>query len=278
MEYLLRKDAPFDQGLWGGIDQMVVRVARDQLIGRRFIHIYGPLGAGIQSIHLDALDFDEKANTDLFGDGETPMAKAEKRVFSPIPMLYKDFLISWRDVETARQIGLPADLGPAAAAAYALAKKEDEIIFNGNETFEIPGLLNAEGRQKVEKSNWLEGDNPFLDVASGMEKLISKGILGPYALVASPDLYLQMQRLQHGTGLLLIDRVKELVGGKVYQSPVLPKGKAVLAAYAPHYMDLVIGQDIITGYIGSEQLNHTFRIFETALFRIKRPAAAVTFE
>ena len=278
MEFLLREDAPFGPDLWDRIDKLVVRVAREQLVGRRFLSIYGPLGAGVQSINLDKLDFNEETGMDLLADGETAIVKAEKRIFAAIPVLYKDFLISWRDVETEKQTGLPVDLGPVAAAAYALSKKEDDMIFNGSPEFGYKGLLTVDGRQKVDKNNWLEGDNPFLDVASGVERLTSKGIYGPYALIASPDLYLQMQRLQQGTGLLLIERIRELVGGKVYQSPVIEKGKAVLVASASHYMDLALGQDIITGYIGPEKLNHTFRILETALFRVKRPEAVVTFE
>jgi len=48
VDYLLREDAPFSGELWNSIDEMVVRVARDQLIARRFIHILGPLGAGLK--------------------------------------------------------------------------------------------------------------------------------------------------------------------------------------------------------------------------------------
>jgi uncharacterized linocin/CFP29 family protein len=42
-------------------------------------------------------------------------------------------------------------------------------------------------------------------------------------------------------------------------------------------MDLVIGQDLITGYMGSAKLNHEFRVFETALLRIKCKDAVVVF-
>ena len=277
-DFLLRGDAPFGSDLWERIDQQVVRVARDQLVGRRFLPIYGPLGAGIQGIPLDKLNFDEETCTDLLGDQEPVQAKAQNRTLAAVPMLYKDFLISWRDVETEKQTGVPVDLSAAAAAANALSKKEDDMIFNGCPEFGYPGLLNAEGRQKVSRSNWSEGDNPFLDVAAGVEKLTSEGIFEPYTLIVGTDLYLQMQRLQEGTGVLLIDRIRELVGGKVYQSPVIGKGKAVLVACSSHYMDLAIGQDIITGYIGPEKMNHTFRVFETALFRLKRDKAVVTFE
>ena len=278
MEFLLRDDAPFDAKLWERIDNVVMQAARDQLVGRRFLSIFGPLGAGIQNINLDKLELNQDVIADILGDQEPVTAKAVSRSFVPIPMLYKDFLISWRDVETEKQTGIPVDLAPAAIAANAMALKEDNMIFNGSEEFNYPGLMNIEGRQVVQKSNWMEGDNPFLDVAAAVEKLNAKGIYGPYALIMSTDAYLQMQRLQPGTGVLIIDRVRELIGRKVYRTPVIEKGKAVLVSCPSYYMDLVIGQDLVTGYIGPEKLNHTFRILETALPRIKRPAAVVTIE
>ena len=278
MEFLLRDDAPFDAKLWERIDNVVMQAARDQLVGRRFLSLFGPLGAGIQNINLDKLELNQDVIADILGDQEPVTAKAVSRSFVPIPMLYKDFLISWRDVETEKQTGIPVDLAPAAIAANAMALKEDNMIFNGSEEFNYPGLMNIEGRQVVQKSNWMEGDNPFLDVAAAVEKLNAKGIYGPYALIMSTDAYLQMQRLQPGTGVLIIDRVRELIGRKVYRTPVIEKGKAVLVSCPSYYMDLVIGQDLVTGYIGPEKLNHTFRILETVLPRIKRPAAVVTIE
>lgn len=278
MDYLLRDDAPFSKDEWEKIDEQVVKVASQQLIGRKILHLYGPLGAGVQTIHLDTLNFEEKGEIDLFGDSEVCEIAAEKRRFVAIPMIYKDLSISWRDVETSKQMGLPLDLAPVAAAAAACAKKEDSLIFNGSPEFDAPGLLNIQGRQVVEKQDWSKGDNPFNDIAKGIEKLIEKGIYGPYALVTSADLYTQMQRLQEGTGVLEISRVKELIDGKVYVSPVIPQNKALLVAIAPHNMDLVIGQDMVTAYVGPEQLNHKMRVLETVLLRIKRPASIVTFE
>ena len=59
MDYLLRDDAFFSGEEWDKIDEQVLKVASEQLIGRRVLHLYGPLGAGVQSIHLDTLDFEE---------------------------------------------------------------------------------------------------------------------------------------------------------------------------------------------------------------------------
>lgn len=278
MDYLLRDDAPFSHEEWEKIDAQVVRIASEQLIGRRILHVYGPLGAGVQSIQLDQFNYEEEGEIDLFGDSETTEISAENRRFVAIPMIYKDLSISWRDVESSKQMDLPLDISAVSAAAASCAKKEDYLIFNGSGDLQYPGLLNVEGRQIIEKGNWNEGDNPFNDIAKGIQKLTEKGIYGPYALVTSPDLYTQMQRLQDRTGVLEITRVKELINGKVYTSPVLPENTGVLVAIAPQNMDLVIGQDMVTAYIGPEQLNHKMRVLETILLRIKRPESIVTFE
>ena len=163
-------------------------------------------------------------------------------------------------------------------AATACVQKEDQIIFNGNEQWGYEGIMTVQGRQIIEKKNWSEDENAFLDIAAGIEKLVQKGFYGPYTLVVSPDMHLKMQRIQPGTGKLELERIRELVGGKIYQTPVLGNNRAVLLEKGMQNMDLAIGQDLVTAYIGPEKLNHSFRILETVLLRIKRPESIVTFE
>ena len=108
--------------------------------------------------------------------------------------------------------------------------------------------------------------------------LNDKGFIGRYALVLSPDLYLDLQRIQPGTGLMEIDRVSTMVEGRVFRAPVLGIKKAVLVCCEPQYMDLVIGQDIQTAYLELVDLNHHMRVLETALPRLKEQEAVVVFE
>ena len=42
-DYLMRDDAPFSEKEWAKLDELVVDVARKLLVGRRFIHLTGPL-------------------------------------------------------------------------------------------------------------------------------------------------------------------------------------------------------------------------------------------
>ena len=79
--------------------------------------------------------------------------------------------------------------------------------------------------------------------------------MGRYALVVSPDLFLDLQRLQPNTGLLEIDRIKKLIGDNVYMTSVMGPGKAVLVCAEPEYLDLAIGLDLSVGYLELADFN-----------------------
>jgi uncharacterized linocin/CFP29 family protein len=47
MDYLSRDGSPISAELWAEIDKTVVSTAKKVLTGRRFLSVYGPLGAEI---------------------------------------------------------------------------------------------------------------------------------------------------------------------------------------------------------------------------------------
>lgn len=271
MSYLSREGSPIPQELWEQIDSAAVLTARSVLTGRRFLHIFGPLGIGVESIQIDDADAVGEASKD-------GMITTKGRKFVEIPTIYSDFTLSGRDLESSKKSGYPADLSAAIASAEACALKEDRLIFFGNEENGYEGLLTATGTNQIKRNDWAAGENPFSDVAAAIELLTSKGIYGTYTLAVSPDLYTQMQRLQPGTGLLEIDRVSKLLDGHIVKSPVLGREKAILVCADSRNMDLVIGQDIAAAYLEQKDLNHSFRILESVLLRIKRKQSIVIFE
>lgn len=271
MNYLSREGSPVSAELWEQIDSVVVTTARSILTGRRFLHIFGPLGVGVESIQVDDAD----AVGEFSKDG---IITTKGRKYIEIPTIYSDFSLLGRDLESSKKSGYPVDLSAAIASAEAAALKEDRLIFFGNEENGYEGLLTASGINKIERKDWSVGENPFSDVAAAIEILTSKGIYGTFALAVSPDLYMQMQRLQPGTGLMEIDRVSKLLDGHLFKSPVLGSGKAVLVSADPRNLDLVIGQDVAAAYLEQKDLNHSFRVLESILLRIKRKQAIVVFE
>ena len=271
MSYLSRESSPLPEAFWGQIDAAVVNAARKVLVGRRFLHVFGPLGVGVQAIAVD----DASAVQEVEEDG---LITTAGRKFAEIPTIFEDFTLLARDLEGAAKSGFPADLSKAAKAAEACALKEDKLIFFGHKERGYDGFLTVPGAKKITKKDWSAGENAFTDIVSGIAYLAENGFYGAYSLAVSPDLYMQMHRLQPGTGLLEIDRVAKLVGGHVYQARALGQGKAVLAASDERNMDLVIGQDIATAYLEQKELNHSFRVLETVLPRFKQEQAIVIFE
>jgi len=269
MDYLSREGAPISAELWNKIDDAVTSMAKRILVGRRFLSIYGPLGAGVQSINIDTTEVEET-------EGNPKVIKGRR--YEQIPLIYEDFSLLWRDLETSEQSGMPVDLSAADRAGAAISKKEDELIFFGSEELNYEGLLTAKGITKIQKGNWNEGENPVKDISTGLTKFLERGLVGRNALILSPNILLQLQRIQPGTGITEYERLSKMVNGNIFSTPVMGSDKAVLVNAEPHNMDIVIGQDIAASYLETKDLNHYFRIIETVLPRIKNKDAVVVFE
>ena len=49
-DYLMRDAAPMSAEEWAAVDGVVVKTAQTLLVGRRFIELTGPLGAGTLAV------------------------------------------------------------------------------------------------------------------------------------------------------------------------------------------------------------------------------------
>ena len=273
---LLRHEAPLSAEEWNQIDQTVVRVASSRLVGRRFINVFGPLGAGVQAIHQDTFAGIDSGSISYLGEEEIHPVHAEARQFLTVPMIFKDFVLHWRDIEEARNCGTPLDVSPAAGAASFVAQAEDDLILNGSEKLNFQGLMNAKWRNSIPLLNWDEPGEAFQNVVNATRKLIDSGFYGPYAMAVSPGMFAKMQRVFDNTGVLEINQVRELITDGVFQTPVLTDNDAVIVSTGSENFDIAIAQDLITAYLGPEHMNHPFRVFESLVLRIKRPEAICT--
>jgi len=280
--YLMRDDAPLTAEEWTHLDELVVQAARKVLVGRRFLPLTGPLGVGVQTVPVDTVAWSKGCvhytGADICSEEECdcdcdcePVVLAD-RAYLPLPLLHKDFLLSWRDMAAARQTGGPLDLFVAAGAAAAVALTEDELIFKGNAAHGLPGLLTAAGT-RVALANWGKVEAAFKNVAQAREALVGQGFYGPYALVLSPDLYAAVQRIMPNAGRLEIQFLADLATLGVLQAPALPARSALLVAAGPENLDLVVAQDLTTAYLGPVGMDHAFRVLESLVLRVKQPGA-----
>jgi uncharacterized linocin/CFP29 family protein len=277
-DLLNRESAPLTEGEWANIDQIVVDVARRQLVGRRFINIVGPLGAGVQEVPTYVFGGIEPGVLDTIGDEDPTPIRAVARLHPVIPMIYKDFVIFWRDIETSRRFGIPLSISAAAAASSFVAQREDDLIINGNADLGYSGLVNIEGREVMARRDWAQMGAAFDDAVAAMQRLISRGFFGPFAMVVSPINYASMARVYQNTGVLELEQVQKVITAGIYQTPVIPDDVVVVVSTGAQNFDLVLGQDLVTAYLESTNLNHPFRVLETVVLRIHRPGAICTLE
>ena len=276
--FLARDDLPFSPEQWDALDEAVTETARRALVGRRFIPLFGPLGAGVQTITLDQFDGAHMGAVDLTGEAECGTIRSTGVKHVTLPIIHKDFLLLWRNIATSMQLGLPLDVSAARSAAGYTARKEDDLIFHGLPQLDLEGLTTVEGRHVLALSDWSQVGNAFSDVTAAVERLVSAGFYGPYALAVPPVLYARMHGVHERTGVLEIRNVEELTTAGVFRTPVLPDDKAVLVSSGGQNLDLAVGQDMVVGSLGPDRMNYEMRVLEILALRIKQPRAIVTFE
>lgn len=262
---------------WEKLQRAVHETAERYAVGRKFISIYGPLGSGVQSVPTDTYPVPSKASIDMLGESNDAVHSL-KRDIAHLPLIYKDFWLYWRDIEAAHKCETPLDTSAAVAAAIATASREDDLIFNGSEEMGTTGLLNTSNRQTIKISDWSAVGNGFQDVVAATEKLYSTGFYGPYALVLSPRLYAQISRVFDKTGRLEIEGIREIVKCGVHQSYAFKKDVALVVSVGSHNLDLAVGTNPHVEYWGPADLNHRFRVVESAVLRVKCAQAICTVE
>jgi uncharacterized linocin/CFP29 family protein len=277
-DFLGHAENPLREDEWARLNETVIQVARRSLVGRRILDIYGPLGAGVQTVPHDEYTGVSPGAVDIVGEQETASVFTDARKFKTIPILYKDFLLHWRDIEAARLHNMPLDVSAAAGAAALCAQQEDELIFYGDAKLGHEGLMNATGRLTVPLGDWTQPGAGYLAIVEATRKLNESGHYGPYAIVLSPRLYSLLHRIFEKTGVLEIETIRQLASDGVFQSNRLRGDSGVVVSTGRENMDLAVAMDMVAAYLGASRMNHPFRVLESLILRIKHPDAICTLE
>lgn len=262
-QYLHRDDAPFGEGVWERIDSAVVETAKGQLSARRLLHTMGPYGLGLKT-----LPFGDAPTGGKTVEGVTVTASC----LVPLAMLYSEFSLPVRDIAAYEQSGLPLDLGPATRAAIALARQEDQLIFNGFDSLGAKGLLNTPGVRSIKLKAWNEVGAAVQDIISAVNELDNAGFQGPYALALTPKSYNHLLRLYPQGNITELEHVRQIVTDGVVKAPGLTGGGVLVATNGP-FANIVIGQDMMTAFIGPAAGQYEFAISETIALWLKQPEA-----
>ena len=252
-DYLMREDAPITEEVWAAIDEMVISVVKKILVGRRVLDLVGPVGWGVEVAPLFA--FTEQDGAAI----ATPTTE-----YVHLEEIAEESMLRARQIAISRQTPYGLDLGAAAIAATKLAKTEDRMIIGG-----LASLAECSGAL----GDWDTLGGPFRAVADAVAQLRATGFDGPFAAIMSPAMYARLASLfMHGRRELAL--VESILADGIFQStdPAVADQVLVLSP-RPWNMDLVVGQDVTTAWLGNVGLDQHFRVFETLILRLKRPGA-----
>jgi len=268
-KFLHRGDAPFESKVWEKIDEAVVNAARSQLCGRRLLSVEGPYGLGLKALPGADQSVAEK-----------PVVEGVSLVASgsvPVVGIQSQFCLAARDLAAFEQTGLPLNLGAAVAAAIACARQEDALLFYGCKALGVPGLLNAPGVQSKKLKPWEEVGAAVEDLIEAVTQLDDAGFHGPYALALAPNLYNRLFRRYPQGPLTELEHLRSLVTEGLIKAPTIGSG-GVLLASGRQYASIVLGQDLMTGFVGPAGPNYEFIVSESVALRLLQPAAVCVLQ
>ena len=193
----LRKDE------WEMIDDRVNEVMRerltivDDLRGRGLVTKVG-LGTTLRVTER----LEDFAAAEVSFDGDTAPQKDKPsflRDTIPVPVVSKDFQISWRQLEASRTRGEPLDTTAAALAARKVRDRMQDLFVNGfghgPAGGSIPGLVNAANRQTISLgTDWdLSGSDIINDVLRMLETAYAVNLFGPFFLYVPKNYWATIQ-------------------------------------------------------------------------------------
>lgn len=270
------------------IDTKIVETVRPILIGRTLFP-ETPLGhAGFRTVTFYTQGEMSRAVMDMEGQQES----LDRAPLAPhtvtVPVLHKETMLFWRDLEMKRQQGQPLDVAQAAAAARKVAEEEDLFLITGHNAVDnfygVEGLAGATGRNTTGGGDWVLPGTSYncIDyVSNAITELETDGHYGPYKLILTPTFRAQLRTAHPDLDQWLFKSIGDLLGG-VENILVCPNLKAVDDGVADSALvvepgemnfDLLIGEDMHTINHVERNKNIWLQVREVVAPRIRRPAA-----
>jgi uncharacterized linocin/CFP29 family protein len=251
-----------------------VSEVRRTVVGRKLVSLFGPLGAGVESVPLETIKEDDEAQVDLEGSPDrSPIRTHEQETYIRVPLIFKDFQLHWRDVKWSQDMKAPLDLTNAVRAAHKVGDAEDKLIFLGHEQLRLHGLLNHPGTLQVERNDWKTAGSPAKDVYAAITALLEADHHFPYALVTSVDMYEALLKPVKESPALELEQLGKLFDDGIMWSPQIPSGTAAVISTGAQNFDIAVAEDLQIAYLGPSDMNYRFRVYESLVLRVKRPTA-----
>jgi uncharacterized linocin/CFP29 family protein len=262
MDHLYRELAPVPVPAWEQMEQEAKSRLVTHLAARKLVDFAGPHGWEHSATDLGRVGV-------VAGPAEG-VAALQRRVL-PLVELRADFSVARDELDAADRGASDISFSELDEAVRRLAVSENVTVLHGYHAAGIRGITESSSHSPIAIEEDME-QYPKV-VARATDALRHSGIGGPYGLAIGPDIYTGIvETTEHG-GYLLLDHLRQILGGPLVWAPGV-EGGVVLSLRGGDFV-LDCGQDLSIGYRDHDaQVVHLY-VEESLSFRVVEPDAAV---
>jgi uncharacterized linocin/CFP29 family protein len=262
MDHLYRDLAPISETAWSQIEDEAKSRLVTHLAARKLVDLAGPHGWAHSATDLGRVD--EVASP---AEG----VRALRRRVLPLVELRADFAVSREELDDADRGAGDIELRELDEAVRQLALAENSTVFHGYAAAGILGITEESSHAPIPIEKDME-QYPKV-VAKATDVLRRSGVGGPYGLAIDPAIYTGIvETAEHG-GYLLLDHLRQILGGQVVWAPGV-EGGVVLSLRGGDFV-LDSGEDLSIGYVDHDASVVRLYVEESLSFRVFEPDAAV---
>jgi uncharacterized linocin/CFP29 family protein len=262
MDHLYRDLAPISEAAWSQIEDEAKSRLVTHLAARKLVDVEGPNGWGYSATDLGRVE-----------DVESPAegVRAVRRRVLPVVELRAEFAISREELDDADRGAGDIELRELDEAVRQIALAENTAAFHGYVAGGIIGMTEESSHSPIAIEADME-QYPKV-VAQATDALRRAGIGGPYGLAIDPAIYTGIvETAEHG-GYLLLDHLRQILGGPVVWAPGVEGGVVISQRGGDFVFNL--GQDLSIGYRDHDAEVVRLYVEESFSFRVIEPDAAV---
>lgn len=192
----LRTNATLRKDEWKAMDDAIIAVARERLVGYADLLSRGltyTVSNGLGTTILESENVSDFNDAELSMDGVT---KSDNDIVNyevvgiPMPLLHKSYQISIRKLAASRNRGESLDTTQAELSTRKIAEKQEEMLFNGTSSFAYGGYTiygytdfpDAQARSMGTSWSTDTGANIVADVLASKQLCVTANQYGPYML------------------------------------------------------------------------------------------------
>lgn len=235
-------------------------------------------GMGVLVSQYNRLSQMNEAEVSMWASMDAEQARIQMDLVSvPVPVIFKEFQLDIRFIESARRNGGNIQTDHATAAGRVVAEKLEEILFNGNTTvyggMPIYGYRTHPNRNTGNGADWGTVGNIFGNILTMVSGLVGDGVPGPYVLYLHRTQYMQSLAIVDTTAQvsarqLALNNIPELEDIKYNDK--MADGEAVMVSMNREVVDLALAEDFMpVEWDAMGGLNTHYRAMTVAVPRVK---------